>query len=372
MSKCIRDNARCSGCGVCRQVCPKGAISLRVDAKGFPRPAVGDNCIDCGLCVRHCHEHKRFDGYRVQKAFTAYSNDPDIRAVSSSGGMFTALAVKVIEDGGFVCASGFDGDFVLRHRIIDTIEQLDGLRKSKYLESDMSSVWQELKQRVASGRKGLFVGTPCQCSALRSFLGDKIDDIIVCDFICHGVASPLVFEKYKDYLKSKYGGPVKIEFRHKEKGEGSFFYYEGTDGSCMIPNYKESYPFAYASGLIIADDCTSCSYCKLERYGDITLGDYVSGPTDYAKSTIFANTRKGSDILYQCRDITLQEEDLEDVVGKSWHLTAANTFNPDRQKVFDRLDLPWDLLEKRYFHRAGRLRLYKKALINKLRRFLSR
>ena len=119
----------------------------------------------------------------------------------------------------------------------------------------------------------------------------------------------------------------------------------------MIPNYSRSYPYAYASGLIIDDDCTNCRYCSLERFSDITLGDYVSGATDYSKSTIFANSQKGIDFLETGEgDLVIEVENLRDVINKSWHLTRPNTPNLKRQKVFFEISKPWDYLEKKYFH----------------------
>lgn len=372
MNNSIRYNTNCSGCGVCKNVCPKDAISMQHDSKGFLRPVVNDNCIECGLCVKYCHEHKKNDGFDVQKTYTAYSNHADIRAVSSSGGIFTALAQDTINRDGFVCAAGFDSDFYLRHHIIDNFNQLDFLRKSKYLESDISEIWAEIKLRISSGQKGLFVGTPCQCAALRNILRDRIDNIITCDFICHGVASPAVFDKYKKYLGSKYGTPIKIEFRHKENGEGSYFYYVGKCGEYMIPNYSRSYPYAYASGLIIADDCTSCRYCSLRRNSDITLGDYVNGPTDYSKSTIFANTSKGIEILKNCKGITIIEENLDNTIQKSWHLTTPNTPSSQRDRVFkDLSQASWEYLENTYFKPLNRFQLYRLGLINHIKKIIN-
>lgn len=371
MSKSIKDNSNCSGCGVCSAVCPKNAISFITDAKGFNRPMVSDNCINCGLCVKRCHEHEIFTGRRIIKAFTAYTDNLEIRNVSSSGGVFSEIAIQVIKNGGFVCGASFDENLVLCHQIVEKIEDLEGLRKSKYLESDMTLIWKELKERVVTNKQsGLFVGTPCQCAAVRLFLGVYADNMLICDFICHGVASPVVFEKYKAHLKEQYGAPKKIEFRHKENGEGSYFYYEGGDGKYMVPNYTKSYPYAYASGLIIADDCTNCKYCKLERFSDITLGDYVSGPTDYTKSTIFTNTQKGFDFFHQCTDLMIIEEDLQDIIAKSWHLTMPNTHNPKRVKVFEQLDKPWEYLEQMYFHAPRKFELYKQTIVNKIKRII--
>lgn len=372
MSRSIRDNKNCTGCGICRVVCPKNAIILSKDRKGFNRPEVNENCIDCGLCFSKCHEHKSYQGQKVQKAFTAYSNNTSIRNESSSGGLFSEIAISVINQGGFVCAAGFDQDYVLRHKIVYSVEGLEGLRKSKYLESDVAPVWEELKILVVEKQmRGLFVGTPCQCAALRSYFGKDAKCLLVCDFICHGVASPILFDKFKSHLNILYGRPKKIEFRHKINGNGSYFYYQGESGEYLIPNYTKSYPYAYASGMIIADDCTYCDYSRLERYSDITLGDYVSGPTDYSKSTIFVNTSKGMEFLHTLVDETvIQEENLQEVISKSWHLTKPNNPNSMREKLFSNIDKPWDYLERKYFHMPSNIELIMQKIVNKVRKHI--
>ena len=372
MNKSIKGNSNCTGCGVCRVVCSNNAITFSKDKKGFCRPVVNDNCVNCGLCVKKCHEHKTIFGSKIQKSFTAYTTNSQIRNASSSGGLFSEIAIRLIEQGGFVCGAGFNEKYVLCHQIVDTIEGLEALRKSKYLESDITCIWKDLRKRIVEKHlEGVFVGTPCQCAALQLYLGKDTEKLLICDFICHGVASPLVFDKYKTYLTGLYGMPKKIEFRHKENGNGSFFYYEGENGKYMIPNYTKSYPYAYASGLIVADDCINCRYCSVERFSDITLGDYVSGTTDYSKSTIFANTQKGLDFLQKCGDnLVIKEENLQNVIDKAWHLTKPNIPNKKREKVFSEIDKPWEYLEKRYFHLPSRIELYTQAIKNKIKRFI--
>jgi len=39
----------CTGCGICVDLCPLVAISLKDD-----KAVIDDNCTECGLCVDEC------------------------------------------------------------------------------------------------------------------------------------------------------------------------------------------------------------------------------------------------------------------------------------------------------------------------------
>jgi formate hydrogenlyase subunit 6/NADH:ubiquinone oxidoreductase subunit I len=43
------DPEKCVGCGICREVCPTGAVSLEQTARVDP-----SRCIGCGRCVEAC------------------------------------------------------------------------------------------------------------------------------------------------------------------------------------------------------------------------------------------------------------------------------------------------------------------------------
>jgi len=44
------DSQKCTGCGVCVEVCPLEAISLN----GGLAVVDGETCTECGLCVSEC------------------------------------------------------------------------------------------------------------------------------------------------------------------------------------------------------------------------------------------------------------------------------------------------------------------------------
>ena len=45
------DKERCTGCGICRQVCPHAVFG---DGTGKASLVDKDACIECGACVRNC------------------------------------------------------------------------------------------------------------------------------------------------------------------------------------------------------------------------------------------------------------------------------------------------------------------------------
>jgi len=47
------DHARCTGCGICIQVCPAKALAL-VEKKAAMKDAPEDQCMFCGCCAAIC------------------------------------------------------------------------------------------------------------------------------------------------------------------------------------------------------------------------------------------------------------------------------------------------------------------------------
>ena len=172
----VSDHEACTGCGVCALSCPVGCITMKESSEGFFYPEVDKGkCVGCGLCEEKCHlNHKvRFE---EGKAYAVISRNKDELQSSSSGGVFSVLARKVLDSGGLVVGCELhDGN--PRHVIIRKPADLHRLRGSKYVESDLAPVFQELAEEAGSGRKILFSGTGCQIGAVKKLLGEN-DNII--------------------------------------------------------------------------------------------------------------------------------------------------------------------------------------------------
>ena len=93
--------SECTGCGGCYQICPRNAIEMKPDRKGFLYPQVlKEKCSECGLCKKVCPVIKDIciNEYDTV-AYAAWSKNEKIRYCSTSGGVFTEIANYVIENG---------------------------------------------------------------------------------------------------------------------------------------------------------------------------------------------------------------------------------------------------------------------------------
>ena len=189
----------CSSCGACASICANNAISMKLDREGFYRPTIDTSkCIKCGLCERTCPWTNNVINpnlaSKIPQTLAAFAKDESIRLKSSSGGIFTVLAQKILNEGGVVAGVAQITPTRFGHIIIDNKTDLSKLRGSKYVQADVGFVYREIRSLLKSGRKVLFSGTPCQVAGLRNYLAKDDPNLLLIDFICHGVGSPSVFQ----------------------------------------------------------------------------------------------------------------------------------------------------------------------------------
>ena len=152
------DKTKCSGCGLCANVCAKQCIELKPDELGYLVPAVdAAKCTDCGLCVKSCVIENPPDLKMPLETFGAVRSDKDRVALSSSGGVFAAVAEQVISEGNwYVAGSTLDSSVSAVHTLVDSHKGLKPLYGSKYVQSEMGGVYKEVKAKLAEGKKVLF------------------------------------------------------------------------------------------------------------------------------------------------------------------------------------------------------------------------
>ena len=269
----------CSGCSACASICPVNAISMKPDSEGFEYPKIDFNkCINCGKCRNICPVANKYkDTEQIPKLYAAVNNNEETRLNSSSGGLFTALAEKVIEDGGVVFGAGFGEHLKVVHKMCGDKNGLSELRGSKYVQSEIGNTYREAKEQLEAGKKVLFVGTPCQIGGLLAYLGKEYENLITADFICHGVPSPKVWEKFVSSKESKYASKaVSASFREKKDGWKPYYMsikFENADEySCVIPS--DPYLRGFVFALYLRPTCELCSFKLMHRQSDITLADF--------------------------------------------------------------------------------------------------
>lgn len=340
----IVDPSHCCGCSACVQRCPKQCISLREDAEGFLYPEVDASlCVDCGLCEQVCPELHPDAERQPLQTFAAVNPDAEVRRTSSSGGVFTALAEQVIDDGGVVFGAAFDEHWEVRHRCATTREELAAFRGSKYVQSVIGDTFLQAERFLKSGRRVLFSGTPCQIAGLRRFLRRDYDHLFCVDFICHGVPSPGVFRAYlaeemaklarqgekkysfafsaipsipkADALAARLGCRIEdIRFRDKTNGWKKYSFALSLSKAsaagekiqfCALNSFTENaFMQAFLRDLILRPSCYACPAKCFRSGSDLTLGDYWGVEReaphlddDGGTSVVFVNSERGQHFL---------------------------------------------------------------------------
>ena len=213
----------CCGCTACASICPHDAITMVPDALGFLYPQVDMNkCVDCGLCERVCSFNDNYDtSLNLDKPLAYGARHKNMKEVetSRSGAAFIALSDYILEHGGVVYGAGYADHFRVVHKRATTKEERDEFKGSKYVQSDMNSIFRQVKKDLRNGLTVLFSGTPCQTSGLNSYIGKKFrENLYLVDIVCHGVPGPYLWRDYLNYLEKIQGSPIVwVNFRDKQK-----------------------------------------------------------------------------------------------------------------------------------------------------------
>jgi coenzyme F420-reducing hydrogenase beta subunit len=361
---------------------------MQLDTEGFVYPVIDDRkCIQCDRCRKVCPVNNKKNVRRPFHVYAVKNRNEEIRAASSSGGMFTLFAEKVIHDGGVVFGARFNDKWEIVHDYTEIIAGLASFRGSKYVQSIIGDAYKQARTFLLKGRKVLFSGTPCQIAGLKEYLQEDFENLITIDLVCHGVPGPEVWQRYLEELINAIAPPhpdnyyminerfyiTSISFRHKIYGwkeltlviqigyiedmlknklldiqhRDKKFYWKQSCGTTKYfinknkdiqktititkPLSQNAFMKGFLNNIYLRPSCYQCPTRCLRSGSDITLGDYwgiqntvPEFDDDKGVSLVMINSQKGN-LLYE----QLEKEDRETTY------TDACAGNPTIEKSED-------------------------------------
>ena len=358
----VANKSMCCGCESCVQVCPTNAIRMVPMELGSLYPVIDSKkCVQCGACERVCIYTREIDKNTTPQVYAAAGKDKQLMRKSASGGVFAALAHRVLNADGMVFGCSMelvDGILTPMHIGIQNHEDVVKLQGSKYVQSTLDGVFPEIKRLLRQGKIILFSGTPCQVAALKRFLkGESTDRLYTIDLICHGVPSRELFQGYIQSLEQKHGSKLTaFFFRDKTKGWGLDALYHYCDKSGFIKNRRlpsniSSYYSLFLQSETYRESCYDCCYANAYRVGDITIGDFWGIEQEYPDfleenggcfstadgiSTILVNNLQGKDLLAQYgEDLELRESTLACVTKWNRQLSTSSKHSVVRTQLIE-------------------------------------
>ncbi len=370
---------KCNGCHSCYNVCPKQAITMVEDEKGFKHPQINkEKCINCNLCVKVCPIiHKLEGNVFLRKAYACINKNETERKKSSSGGIFVLLAKEIIKNNGVVYGACLNNEFKVVHQRITSEKEIEKLMGSKYVQSEIGENFKAVQKDLKKGYQVLFTGTPCQIEGLKAFLRKEYDNLYTQDIICHGVPSPLVWEKYKRYRKEiDHEIPQEISFRNKDEGWHLYnmkFSYKS--GAYKQIQKEDLFMKAFLKNTILRNSCYNCNVKKINRVSDITLGDYWGIEKFFEQmddnkgvSAVIIQSQKGMELFDKIKEnLIFEKTTIDDIVKYNPSLNKSVDCDPNREKFFENMNkISFDELVRKYTYKPTII----KRVIRKIKKII--
>lgn len=365
----IKITESCTGCFACVSICPLQSISLQVNEFGELYPTIDQTkCVDCGMCTKVCPTNSPVLGVKPEAVYAAYSKNLEIYKKSTSGGISMEIAKVILSNGGIVYGTGMEG---VRANIIrvDSEEDLCLIQGSKYVQSHMNDAMRHIKRDLEAGKKVAFFGVPCQVAGVRNFFKKSVEGLYLIDILCHGAPSQDCLLQGISLETEKQ--VVSVKFRENTKYCLSL---TSSSGSVIKVPYRRSYWFnGFVEGYIMREACYSCDYAKIDRMGDISLGDFwgLNGEKTelkhpYGVNLVLVNTSTGR---------TLWELTQKNVFFEKHELTEALPYNHSLERPLSKPN-EYNTFRKMYSEFGGAYAIQnafrKKTKYIRIRRWLAK
>ena len=229
--------------------------------------------------------------------YAGYAKDQNIRNKASSGGVIPLLAKSIIEDDGIVYGAAYADDFKSVKTIcIDNMDDyFKKIVKSKYSECYMPDL-NEVKQKLESQQKVLFIGCPCQVKKLKEFLGKDYVNLIAIDLLCNGYSRNEFLRRFVEEQEKKENS--KITSLDMRLNHSVYLYIKFANGKEKILNDVVTKIFVCNKTNYI-EECKTCNmHTSGNSHADLTIGDFWGFNSYRNICDENFNPKNGSNVIY--------------------------------------------------------------------------
>lgn len=334
----------CTHCTACKEICPVGAISLKLTKYKMPFPVINsDLCIRCMLCHKICPvEIEQTDHYLSQyqktnqsvlgeylECFDMASSDSLLRYKSSSAGVIRTLLKHSLEQrmtDAILCVTENDDNCMDPcFSLIRSNEQMERVANSKYGPVRFAG---ELKKLLddTSINKAIVVGLPCHIRAIEKIIRHdpqaKRKDFTKIALFCKKTKDI----RYTYFINRRLGGNdkslqdvKKIQYRG-DGWPGKMIFFEKNTVRTSPSQRPDIYNFAWGWSFFSPQSCMFC-YDAFGRGSDISVGDpwlpdYLNN-TEYSSGASFVVVRtiKGMNMINSAFEaLKKRKVDADDVI----------------------------------------------------------
>lgn len=278
--------------------------------------------------------------------YACINKDKSVRSSSTSGGVYTVFANYILEKEGIIYGVSFDKYFNVIFSDSDHVD-FKAFKGSKYPQARLGDTFKDVKKNLDFGRYVLFSGCPCQVAGLKSFLAKEYDKLFTLDFICMGIGSPMLWQKYLQEIC----GEQKIRavrFKDKSKGWHNFSTVIETDRKKHKDIGVENlYMKSYLKRVNIRPSCYECKFKgSVGRKSDITMSDCwgidkIMPQIDDNKgiSGVYVNTEKGAELFESGADkLRIYELSRKDMIAHNVYYQKSVEYPDERDSFWKELN----------------------------------
>lgn len=358
----ICEKNSCTGCYTCYNVCPTNAIYMENDTlNGAIYPKISEEkCIHCNLCKVRCPSlnTNKIPYKKTKECYAAIAIDKEIHNNSTSGGIAAILYNYILFTNGYAYGVELTSNGDANYIKISDSKKIDSIQGSKYVFSNIKSIYKSIKEDLNKEKNVLFIGLPCQVSGLYFFLNKEYSNLFTVDLICHGTPPSYFFKQdlEQNHLINKFD---RMSFRDENKFSITF-----KSQNKIIYKKKSTenyYYFGFLNSLLYRDNCYNCLYAQKNRVGDITIGDFwgienQTFPKNKGVSLVLINSNQGKKLFSAIQDkIIYTKEDIEIAYENNKQLLSPS-------KKPKEYDLFYATLKRKGYNKAIK-RVYRPILI---------